>query len=77
MESHSVLGTLWAGLGMGAYYMALIWINTLLGVFLTPLFLIPMTWLLDKRYRRREPVGTATGARDPYAADATTGARAR
>ena len=31
MESHSVLGTLWAGLGMGAYYMALIWINTLLG----------------------------------------------
>ena len=66
MESHSVLGTLWAGLGMGAYYMALIWINLLLGVFLTPLFLIPMTWLLDKRYRRTEP---APATRDPYARD--------
>ena len=75
MESHSVLGTLWAGLGMGAYYMALIWINTLLGLFLTPLFLIPMTWLLDKRYRRKEHEGTAKAARDPYAAD--TGVRAR
>ena len=53
MESHSVLGTLWAGLGMGAYYMALLWINVLLASFLTPLFLIPMTWLLDKRYQRQ------------------------
>lgn len=69
MESHSVLGTLWAGLGMGSYYMALIWINMLLGVFLTPLFLIPMTWLLDRRYRRDERAGTATTARDPYAAE--------
>lgn len=69
MESHSVLGTLWAGLGMGAYYMALIWINTLLGVFLTPLFLIPLTWFLDKRYRRDERVGTATAVRDPHAAE--------
>lgn len=50
MESHSVFGTLWAGLGMGSYYMALIWINTLLVSFLTPLFLIPGTWLLDRFY---------------------------
>ena len=57
MESHSVLGTLWAGLGMGAYYMALFWINILLAAFLTPLFLIPGTWLLDIiiRRRHREP----------------------
>ncbi|MDF1502113.1 hypothetical protein [Roseisolibacter sp. H3M3-2] len=48
MESHSVLGTLWAALGMTAYYMALVWINTLLGLFLTPLFLIPLTWLQDR-----------------------------
>lgn len=64
MESHSVLGTLWAGLGMGAYYTALIWINVLLVTFLTPLFLIPMTWLLDKRYRRDDRAATP---RDPYA----------
>jgi hypothetical protein len=48
MESSNVLGTLWAAFGMTAYYMALVWINTLLGIFLTPLFLIPLTWLQDK-----------------------------
>lgn len=53
MESHSVFGTLWAGLGMGSYYMALLWINMLLGAFLTPLFLIPGTWLLDRFYFQR------------------------
>ena len=53
MESYSVLGTLWAGLGMGAYYMALLWINILLAAFLTPLFLIPGTWLLDVLYYRK------------------------
>ncbi len=41
------LGTLIAGLGMGSFYAALIWINLLLGVFLTPLFLIPLTWIQD------------------------------
>lgn len=47
METHGALGTLWAGLGMGAFYLALIWINSLLGVFLTPLFIIPLTWAQD------------------------------
>ena len=58
MESHNVLGTLWAAFGMTAYYMALVWINTLLGMFLTPLFLIPLTWLQDRvaaRGRRQQP----------------------
>ena len=41
------LGILIAGLGLGAFYSALIWINMLLGIFLTPLFLIPLTWLQD------------------------------
>ncbi len=41
------LGTILAGLGMGAFYVALIWINMLLGMFLTPLFLIPLTWVQD------------------------------
>ena len=44
-----MLGTLWAAFGMTAYYMALVWINTLLGMFLSPLFLIPLTWLQDRR----------------------------
>lgn len=53
MESHGPLGILWVGLALGAFYIALIWLNTLLGFFLTPLFLIPQTWLMDLVARRR------------------------
>ena len=55
METNSLFGTLWAALGMTAYYLALVWINTLLGLFLTPLFLIPMTWLQDRFLAKRQP----------------------
>ena len=48
MESHGPLGTLWVGIGLGLFYIALIWLNTLLGFFLTPLFIIPATWLMDR-----------------------------
>ena len=48
VETHGPLGTLWVSFGLIAFYLALIWLNTLLGVFLTPLFLIPGTWLMDK-----------------------------
>jgi Flp pilus assembly protein TadB len=57
VETQGPLGTLWVGLGLCAFYIALIWLNTLLGVFLTPLFIIPGTWLLEfvqRRRRRRE-----------------------
>ena len=52
METQGVLGTIWTALGLGAFYIALIWINSLLGVFLTPLFLLPATWLLGRRKKR-------------------------
>ena len=61
METHGPLGTLWVSFGLIGFYLALIWFNTLLGIFLTPLFLIPGTWLMDwvqKRKRARE--GTPT-----------------
>jgi len=54
LETHGPLGTLIAGLGLGAFYLALIWVNLLLGHMLTPLFLIPLTWLQDKFLARRE-----------------------
>lgn len=54
METHGPLGTLWVSLGLIAFYLALIWLNTLLGVFLTPLFMVPGTWLLDWLKRRKE-----------------------
>jgi hypothetical protein len=53
LETHGPLGTLIAGLGLGAFYAALIWVNLLLGHMLTPLFLIPLTWLQDKVLARR------------------------
>jgi len=48
LETHGPFGTLWVGLGLGCFYIALIWLNTLLGFFLTPLFVIPLTWLQDR-----------------------------
>jgi hypothetical protein len=48
------LGTLIAGLGMGAYYVGLTWINLLLGVLLTPFFIIPLTWLQDAVAKKRQ-----------------------
>ncbi len=47
------LGTLIAGLGMGAYYIGLAWINMLLGLVLTPFFIIPLTWAQDAMERRK------------------------
>jgi hypothetical protein len=53
LETHGPLGTLIAGLGLGAFYLALIWVNLLLGHMLTPLFLMPLTWLQDVVMQRR------------------------
>ena len=53
LETHGPLGTLWASIGLGLFYIALIWLNTLLGFFLTPLFVIPATWLTDRLPSRR------------------------
>ncbi len=53
LETQGPLGTLWVGLGLSAFYVALIWLNVLLGAFLTPLFLIPVTWFVGGKRRRR------------------------
>ncbi len=53
METHGPLGTLWVSFGLIGFYLALIWLNTLLGIFLTPLFIIPGTWLMDKLQSRK------------------------
>jgi hypothetical protein len=64
-ETHGPLGTLWVGLALGGFYIALTWINVLLGGFLTPLFIIPMTWLQDRLgigVPRRRPEEIRNGA---------------
>jgi apolipoprotein N-acyltransferase len=54
LETHGPLGTLWVSIGLIAFYFALIWLNTLLGFFLTPILTgIPLSWLLDWRKRRK------------------------
>jgi hypothetical protein len=53
METHGPLGILWTGLGLGAFYLALIWVNLLLGHMLTPLFILPLTWIQDALRRRK------------------------
>ena len=54
------LGTLWVGLGLGAFYLALTWINVLLGNFLTPHFLIPLTCLQEAVTGHGRPVARET-----------------
>jgi hypothetical protein len=61
METHGPLGTLWVSLGLIGFYLALIWLNALLGLFLTPLFVIPQTWLMDwLKSRKEKKEGSAT-----------------
>lgn len=47
VEHHGTFGVIFASLGMTAYYMALTWINILLGLLLGPLFMIPLTLVQD------------------------------
>ena len=54
VQSSGPLGILWVGIGLCCFYVALVWLNTLLGFFLTPLFLIPQTWIMDWMKRRKE-----------------------
>lgn len=53
LETHGPLGTLWVSAGLIAFYIALIWLNSLLGLFLTPLFVIPQTRLLEYLQKRK------------------------
>ena len=66
METHGPLGTLWVGFGLIAFYLALVWINlVLLPHLLTPLFIIPLTCVMDawqarKARRSGAPTSPAT-----------------
>jgi len=60
LETHGPLGTIWVSFGLIAFYIALIWLNSLLGLFLTPLFMIPGTWLMDKLKARKREKGEAS-----------------
>ena len=58
METHGPLGTIWVGLGLCGFYIALVWINSLLGILTVPMFILPLTRLLDillARFRGKTP----------------------
>lgn len=57
------LGILIAGLGLGAFYTALIWVNTLLGLFLTPLFIMPVAWVQDALEAKKAAMQATAKAR--------------
>jgi len=66
LETHGPLGTLWVSLGLICFYIALIWLNSLLGMFLTPLLTgIPSTWLMDWLKRRKGKLPPRSEA-EPY-----------
>ena len=67
LETHGPLGTLWVSFGLIAFYMALIWLNAALGLFLTPLVVgVPVTWLLDWRKRRKGELVEMDRPESPY-----------
>ncbi|HEX6535358.1 MAG TPA: hypothetical protein VF041_12245 [Gemmatimonadaceae bacterium] len=51
METHGPLGTLWMSIGLGCFYIALVWINSLLGMVLTPMFTLTATHLFGGKKR--------------------------
>ena len=55
METHGPLGTIWVSLGLCAFYIALIWINSLLGLMITPLFTLLGNSVLGMVRRKRVP----------------------
>lgn len=66
METHGPLGTLWVSVALISFYIALIWLNSLLGMVLTPLLTaVPLSWLVDWMKRRKRRKAEAEGSTPP------------
>ena len=59
METHGPLGVIWVSLGLGAFYIALIWINSLLGLVITPLFVLLGNSIWNTIFHRKPAPPTA------------------
>jgi len=59
VETHGPLGVIWVSLGLGAFYIALIWINSLLGLFLTPLGVLLVNSLWNNIFGKKPAPPTA------------------
>jgi hypothetical protein len=53
VETHGPLGTIWVSIGLSCFYIALIWINSLLGLMITPLFTLLGNSVLNMVSRKK------------------------
>jgi hypothetical protein len=53
VESHGPLGVIWVSLGLGCFYIALVWINSLLGMVITPLFVLLGDSIMTMLFRKK------------------------
>jgi hypothetical protein len=51
VETYGPLGVIWVSIGLGSFYIALIWINSLLGLMITPLFTLLATRIFEKKQK--------------------------
>ena len=59
METHGPLGVIWVSVGLVCFYIALIWINSLLGLMITPLFTLLGNSVFNMiRHKKRVPPTT-------------------
>jgi hypothetical protein len=57
VETHGPLGVIWVSIGLVCFYIALIWINSLLGMMITPLFTLlgNSVWNMIRHKKRVPP----------------------
>lgn len=57
MNTQGPFATLYVGIALCAFYIALVWINTLLPMMLQPLFVIPATWAIEVMQGKKPGAG--------------------
>jgi hypothetical protein len=60
VNSQGPFAILYVGIALCAFYAALVWLNTLLPMFLQPLLVIPFTWIIEAMQGKR-PGGGGEG----------------
>ena len=55
VETHGPLGVIWVSVGLVCFYIALIWINSLLGLMITPLFTLLGNSVYNMIRKKRVP----------------------
>lgn len=54
LETHGPLGILWVSIGLVCFYIALLWVNTVLMLVINSMVAVPLTWLMDMVKGRKD-----------------------